>query len=221
MKTRFALALLLAGLAWAEPLEMILERMNQNARTARSFAASLQWTEYTDVLGLSEVSTGEIRLMKKGASTIGVVDFKSPNEKKAIFLPGKLQQYLPKANLLQEYDLGKHARLVDRYLILVFGVSGNDLKRDYQVTAGGEETIGGVRTTRLELVPRDKESRDLLSKMELWIPVGQAYAIQQKVTEPNQDYNLWVYTNVQINPNLPESAFTFTPPPGVERKVVK
>lgn len=221
MKARSACLLLLALPAAAEPLEAILERMNQNARTARSFSANLKWTEYTDVLGLTETSTGEIRLMKKASSTIGVVDFKAPNEKKAIFLPGKLQQYLPKANLLQEYDLGKHAKLVDRYLILVFGVSGNDLKRDYQLTAAGEETIGGVRTTRLELVPKDKESRELLSKMELWIPLGQAYAIQQKVTEPNKDYNLWVYTNVQINPNLPESAFTFVPPAGVERKLVK
>ena len=212
---------MLAPLGAAEPLETILERMNQNARTAKSFTADVKWTDYTAVLDLSEVSTGEIRLSKKGSSTIGIVDFKSPNEKKAIFTPGKLQQFLPKANLLEEYQLGKQAKLVDRYLLLVFGVAGNDLKKDYQVTAGGEESIGGVRTTRMELVPKDKEGRDLMAKMELWIPEGQAYAIQQKVTAPNKDYNLWVYTNVKLNPNLPESAFTFTPPAGVQRKVVK
>lgn len=215
------LALLLAPFAAAEPLDTLLERMNQSAKTAKSFTADLHWTHYTAVLDLKEESTGEIRLQKKGANTIGIVDFKSPNEKKAIFAPGTFQQYLPKANVLEVYELGKQAKMVDRYLLLVFGVSGNDLKKDYQLTLAGEETVAGVRTTRIALVPKDKEAKDLIAKLELWIPEGQTYAVQQKVTAPNNDYDLWLYSNIKLNADLPDSAFTFTPPAGVQKKVLK
>ncbi len=213
--------LLLAPLGAAESLDSLLDRMNQSAKEAKSFTADLHWTHYTAVLDLKEESTGEIRLQKKGSNTLGIVDFKAPNEKKAIFAPGTFQQYLPKANVLEVYQLGKQAKLVDKYLLLVFGVSGNDLKKDYQVKFGGEETLGGVKTTRIELTPKEKEAKDLVAKLELWIPEGKTYAIQQKVIAPSNDYDLWVYSNVKINPDLPDSAFTFTPPAGVQKKILK
>ena len=219
---RIASALLLfAPLGTAEPLDALLNRMNQSAKSSKSFTADLHWTHYTAVLDLKEESTGEMRLEKKGSNTIGIVDFKAPNQKTAIFVPGTFQQYLPKANVLEVYELGKQAKLVDKYLLLVFGVSGNDLKKDYQVKLGGDETVAGVKTTRIELTPKEKEAKDLVAKLELWIPEGQTYAIQQKVTAPSKDYDLWVYSNVKINPDLPESAFTFTPPAGVQKKVLK
>jgi outer membrane lipoprotein-sorting protein len=48
--------------------------------------------------------------------------------------------------------------------------------------------------------------------------MGQTYAIQQKVTEPNGDYNLWLYSDAKLNPDLPDSAYDFVPPANVIRE---
>ena len=70
-------------------------------------------------------------------------------------------------------------------------------------------------------MPKDKEAKKLVSMVELWIPVGQTYAVQQKVTEPNGDFNLWMYGDAKLNPSLPDSAYDFVAPANATREVFK
>jgi outer membrane lipoprotein-sorting protein len=78
-----------------------------------------------------------------------------------------------------------------------------------------------MKTTRLELVPKDKKARDLASKIEMWIPVGQTYAVQVKTTAPNGDARTWLYEDAKLNPGLPDSAYDFLAPAGTHREVRK
>ena len=83
-----------------------------------------------------------------------------------------------------------------------------------------EETVNGIKATKLELIPKDKKARDYVAKIELWIPIGQSYAIQQRVTQPNGDFDLQIYNDAKLNPPLPSSAFDFVAPPGTKQKVM-
>lgn len=218
---RFAVFALASSLAYAEPLETILTRMDAAAKTSNSFSANVKWQEYTRVLKTTDEQTGALKLKKNKGRVVGRLDIEKPSPFIWHFSGDNWEKYLPKANVVQVYQVSKLAKSGDQYLLLVFGLTGAELKKTYDVTLGGEEPIGSIKTTRLELMPKDKEARKLVSKVELWIPVGQTYAIQQKVTEPNGDYNLWMYDDAKLNPALPDSAFTFVAPANATREVFK
>lgn len=219
--TRAFILVLAAGLMQAEPLETILARMDSAARTSNAFSANVRWQEYTKVLKSTDEQTGALKLKKSKGRVVGRLDIEKPSAFTWHFSGDNWEKYLPKANELSVYQASKLAKSADQYLLLVFGLSGAELKKSYELKLGGEETVSGVKATRIELLPKDKEARKLVSMVELWIPAGQTYAIQQKVTEPNGDYNLWIYSEAKLNPNLPDSAYDFVPPANATRTVFK
>jgi outer membrane lipoprotein-sorting protein len=219
--TRFALFVMAAGLLSAEPLETILARMDAAAKTSNSFTANVKWQEYTKVLKSTDTQLGALKLKKFKGRVMGRLDISDPAPFTWHFFGDIWEKYQPKAKVISEYQVSKLAKSTDQYLLLVFGQSGVELKKSYDISLGGEETIIGIKTTRIELLPKDKEAKKLVAKVELWIPTDKTYAIQQKVTEPNGDYNLWTYTDAKLNPDLPDSAYSFVAPAGATREVFK
>jgi outer membrane lipoprotein-sorting protein len=219
--TRFLLFALTAGLVVGEPLESILARMDGAAKTSNAFAANVRWQEYTKVLQSTDEQSGVLKLKKSKGRVMGRLDIEKPTPFTWHFSGDNWEKFLPKANVLSVYQISKLAKSTDQYLLLAFGLSGAELKKSYDLKLGGEETVGGVKATRLELIPKDKEARKLVAMVELWIPVDKTYAVQQKVTEPNGDYNLWMYGDAKLNPGLADSAYDFVPPANVKREVFK
>ncbi|MEO5922244.1 MAG: hypothetical protein ABIR70_00300 [Bryobacteraceae bacterium] len=219
--TRFVLFALAAGLLSAEPLETILGRMDATAKTANSFSANVKWQEYTKVLKSTDTQVGSLKLKKVKGRVMGRLDITEPAAFTWHFFGDIWEKYIPKANVISEYQVTKLAKSTDQYLLLVFGLSGVELKKTYDLKLGGEETIGGIKTTRIELVPKDKDARKVVAQVELWIPLEKTYAVQQKVMEPNGDYNLWSYSDAKLNPDLPDAAYSFVAPAGASREVFK
>ena len=48
----------------------------------------------------------------------------------------------------------------------------------------------------------------------MWVPEGESVPIQVKVTRTSGDYNEALYSDVQMNPPLPDSAFELKLPAG-------
>jgi len=222
---RFAL---LASLAWtglhAEALNDILARMDVSARNFKTFSAKMKRTEYTKILNDTEVVEGARRVKRTNGQTVGIVELFGKNPQ-TIRLSGKTAEvYYPDAKRVESWDagkLGKMGKQVDQLLLLGIGVSSSDLRHDYDVTAGATETIGGTKTTRLVLIPKDNDLRKHAEKIELWIPEDESVPIQVKVTRTSGDYDLAVYSDIQMNPPLPDSAFELKLPAGVKRVTVK
>lgn len=209
----------------AETLEAVLGRMDQAARTTRSISADFTRTEYIAIFGDSTKATGHMNLRRNGTETQGVVEFKTPDVYTAHFPGGgKFEKYLPAAKLLEIYDLGERGNMVDQYLLLGFANSTDELRKDYEVAMGGEETLNGRKATRIVLTPKSEKVREEIAKIELWIAEGQSTATQVKLSRPSRrgdaDYYLFEYTGVKVNPDLPDSAFEFRAPSGTDRKEI-
>lgn len=131
-----------------------------------------------------------IKLKRTGDRVIGRLDIVNPSIFTWHFGRDTAEKYLPKANMLEVWRIAKLPQAVSVAIGLVFGISGAEMRKSFDVTVGGEETIDGVAITRLELVPKNKDVRIRVAKAELWIPTGQAYSIRQKLTAPNGDYNV-------------------------------
>ena len=137
-----------------------------------------------------------------------LVEFKQPEVKKLLVVGAKAQLYLLKnPNEVQEYDLTRKFRgMFDQFLLLGFGSNSRDLRDAYTVELGqpASETIGGEKTTKIELTPKSQEMLATLKKSELWISDSKGIAVQQKMYTGGGDYILATYTNMVVNPSLPD-----------------
>ena len=208
----------------AEALNDILARMDQSARNLRTFSAKMKRTEYTRVLNDKEDTDG-LRLVKRAnGQTVGIVQFFGKNPQTIRFAGRTVEVYYPDAKRVEVYDAGKFGKIgkqVDQLLLLGIGVPAADLRRDFDITAGGAETIGGKSTTRVQLVPKDNDLKKQAEKIEMWIAEGESVPLQVKVTRTSGDYNQAIYSDVQVNPALPDSSFELKTSPDVKRVIVK
>ena len=226
--TRFARFVTLAALSGivlrAEALNDILARMDQSARSLRTFSAKMKRTEYTKVLNDKDETEG-LRLVKRAdGKTIGIVQFFGKNPQTLRFAGKTVEVYYPDAKLVEVYDAGKFGKMgkqVDQLLLIGIGVPSADLRHDFDITAGGTETIAGKLTTRIQLIPKDSDLKKQAEKIEMWVPQGESVPIQVKVTRTSGDYNEAIYSDIQMNPTLPDSAFELNLPADVKRKNVK
>jgi len=226
--TTFVRLVFLAALAGmslrAESLNDILERMDQSARNLRTFSAKMKRTEYTKVFNGKEESDG-LRLVKRAnGQTIGIVQFFGKNPQTVRFAGKTVEVYYPEAKRVEVYDAGKFGKMgkqVDQLLLIGIGVTSTDLRRDFEIKAGAAETIGGTSTTRIDLAPKDNDLKKQVEKIEMWIAEKESVPVQIKVTRTSGDYNQAVYSDVQMNPSLPDSAFELKTPSDVKRVNVK
>ena len=216
-------SVVLTGLR-AEALTDILARMDQSARNFKTFTAKIKRTEYTKVLNDKDETEGARRLKRANGQTIGMVEFYGKNPQTIRFAGKTAEIYSPNAKQVDVYDasrFGKMGKQVDQLLLLGIGVTSADLRRDFAIAAGGTESVGGKHTTRLELIPKDKDLKKQAEKIELWIPDGDSVPLQSKVTRTSGDYDQILYSDIQMNPTLPDSAFELNVPPNVKRVNVK
>lgn len=208
MIARIVLAVALAGLARADSADDVLARLDNTAKTFKSYSAAIKKVDYIKKIDDRYDSSGVIRLQKTKNGISGIIDFSSDLDPRVFHIDGtKLQKYLPKANETQEGDLRKYAATLDQALLLGFGVTRAEILRDYDVKAGGDEKVDAINTTRIVLTPKSAEFLKVAKTIELWIPYGAGYAVRMKETAPNGDYQLGMFSAVLLNPSLPKSAF--------------
>jgi outer membrane lipoprotein-sorting protein len=218
VRTFLAIFALCSASACAEPLADVLARMDRSAQSFRSLTGKMHRIQFTAVLSETSAMDGSLRLKRgtKGATT-GVVEFQPPDPR-TVFVNGKnIQIYYPKANTVEFYDASKYVSNIDQFLLLGFGTTSAELMKSYDAKSGGVEAIGGKMCTRVELTPKTAQMKQLITKIELWIPEGDSNPLREKVTEPSKNYELVDYSDVQLNPSLPESAFELRLPAGVKK----
>lgn len=207
-------AALLAS-ARAETLDQTLARMDRTAETFKGVKASLRQTQHLAVINDDNVNIGTLLLKRSRRDVRVLVHLTSPDDKTIALSGNKVEMYLPKLKTVQEYNFG--SQTVEKFLGLGFGASGSELKADYSITALGDDPAAPEKTARLELIPKDKQVLHQFPKIELWIPESKGYPVQEKFYETGGDYMLIVYSDIALNPSLPDSAFKLLLPKGVKR----
>jgi len=194
----------------ADLLSAVLARMDQTASKFKGLKADIRKVAHTEVINVDDIDVGTI-MVKRGVRSRDLhmlVEFKQPEVKKLLVVGGKAQLYLLKnPNEVQEFDLTRKFRgMFDQFLLLGFGSNSADLRDAYTVSLGqpASETVGGEKTTKIELIPKSPEMLATLKKSELWISDSKGIAVQQKMYTGGGDYILATYTNMAVNPSLPD-----------------
>jgi outer membrane lipoprotein-sorting protein len=218
----FVVCLVLAGPAVLrasdDNLQQVLARMDKAASDFKSMTAHVTYVTHTDVLNENDTETGTVtlRIVQPGEVQVKV-EFTAPDPKIVTIEKRRVQEYFPKINTLQVFDLTKHGPQLDKFLMTGFGISGTELAKDYDVSVLGAENRNGQPVVHLQLIPKVAEARQYVKKLDLWIPAqGDPYPSQEKILEPSDDYRLVTYSQLKINPPLQTDALELKLPPGVK-----
>lgn len=202
-----------------QTLEQTLARMDQAALRFKSLSANVEYVQHMEIIHEDDGQTGTILVKRASKKDLHVkISIEKPDPKITLADGSKVQVYYPRSAEIQELVLGHRKALVDQILTLGFGGGSKELQSDYDVKLGGAEKVAGESATRLELVPKSKDLLDQWKRIDLWISDKTGNALQQKFYERGKDYTLITYTNVQQNPDIPDTAFKLDVPKGTVKK---
>jgi len=212
------------ALTRADSLNDVLQRIDQSAVKFRSMSANFKLTEYTDLFQETTVQEGTFKMLKSGKDKYALLADFTGRDPHTFHASGhQAEMYYPKANTEEIYDTRKFAKAIDQYLFVGFGTSAAELKKTYNVTLGGPETVDGLKTTRIDLTPISQEAKTLFDQIQLWIPDGKGNPIQEKMIsgKAGKDYKLFKYDNLKIisisDPAPSPADFELKVPAGVRR----
>ena len=204
-------SLLLSVAAWPQSnsagLDRVLAQMDTTAKNFRSTEASFVWDQYQKVIDETDTQKGKIYFRRQDSETQMAADIAEPDKKYVLYSGGKVQVYQPKIDQVTEYNPGKNRNNLESFLVLGFGGSGHDLLKSYDVKYLGSETVNGIETVKLELIPKSLKLRNNIARILLWIDPARGVSVQQQFVEPSGDYRLAKYSDIQVNQKLPDNAF--------------
>jgi len=200
-------------------LDAVLKKMDAVANTFRSAQATFEWDTYEKVIDeVDDYETGaiyyrrtgkenEIEMMAEVKMAGSSMQSLKPEPKFVLYSGGKVRMYQPKIDQVTEIDLGKHPDFAS-YVVLGFGGSGQDLQKLFDITYAGPETIDGVATAKLQLAPKSESVRNMYKQILLWIDLEKGISLQQQFFQPDGNYRLAKYTNIQVNgKKIPDEVF--------------
>ena len=188
-------------------LNSVLAGMNASAGKFKSAEAAVEFETYESVVQEKTLQKGRIYFRKTSKGVQAAFDLTSPAPKQVVFDGKYVTMCEPRIDQCTQRDVSKNKADVESFLSLGFGASGDELRKSYEVTLGGWEPIEGVRTARLELVPKNEKLRQTYSKIVLWLEPDKGVLLQQKFNESSGNYRLTRYSNMKLNSGLPEDAF--------------
>jgi outer membrane lipoprotein-sorting protein len=201
---RFLVPLLLALVAQATlaaaDLPTVLSRMNAVSAQFQGMTAKISWTKYTKLVDDTDVEAGDLWVKKDSKGQVQLrIAFTEPIRKQIRIEKTTVEMFNEAINQIEEYDLKAKGNQLYEGLLLGYGVSGDDLKKRYDIKIAAEEPIDGQSTIRLDMIPKDAEDRTAGKSVQMWISTQTWQPIQQKALEHSGDYRLISYAGVRIN----------------------
>jgi outer membrane lipoprotein-sorting protein len=199
-------------------LQMVFQRMDKAAATFKGLTANVTRIAHEGTIGEEEKDIGTIAVkLPKPHDLHILLDIKEQDPKTVEVSGSKVRIYYPKANEIQDMDFGRaHRAQMEQFLKLGFGSTSRDLQDGFKVELGGPDKVDGKDTTRIVLTPKSQDLAAQFPKFELWISDTTGIAVQQKFYQPGNTYNVATYSNMQLNPAIPDSAVRLNPPKGVK-----
>jgi len=208
MKRTFSLLILALMPAAAQQAREILARLDRFAPTFTAARAAIRSVSHTAAIDEDETELGVLAIKKYGPGKLRFrVDFNGENAFTVVLGDRLAEIYRPKIDEIQQYDIRKYRDMAEKMFLLGFGTAGRELAANYDIREVRSENVESQVSTHLELAPKSAEVRRQLAKVELWISEKNSCPLQQKFWYPDGSFRTVTFSGLQINPNLPSSAF--------------
>jgi outer membrane lipoprotein-sorting protein len=189
------------------PLDCVLRKMDESAANFQTAKADFVWDQYQKVVDETFTQKGTVYYRREGKAIEMMVEIKQPDTISVLYKDGKLQMYRRKIEQVMEYPASNNRNEIESYLVLGFGGSGQDLTKSFEVSYLGEEAVGGLRSAKLQLIPKNEKVRKNFSKILLWIDLSNAISVQQEFFLPEGDSRTAKYFSVQLKGKIGNDVF--------------
>ncbi|NUQ29780.1 MAG: outer membrane lipoprotein-sorting protein [Acidobacteriaceae bacterium] len=181
--------------------------MDAAAAKFQSATADLRWDNYERVVRETTTQTGIIYFRKKGNATDMGAVIQKPAKKVVAYTGGQLKLYEPNIDQLTLIDTSKNQSQVESFLTLGFGGSGTALEKQWTITSQGTETIDGVQTAKLDLVPKQESVKNTFTHAVIWVDPARGVSLKQQFFTPSGDQRINFYTNIKLNGKVDTKPF--------------
>jgi outer membrane lipoprotein-sorting protein len=196
----------LAG-AQSASLESVLKKMDATAANFQTAEADFVFDQYQSVVDEHDIQKGTVYYRRSGQQIEMMAEFSDPDRKFVLYKDGKLQIYQPKIERVMEYTTGANHQEIEGFLVLGFGGSGEALKKAFDVTYQGEESIDNISTAKLQLIPKSEKIRGNFPQIILWIDLNRGISVQQKLVQTQGDYRIAKYSNIKVPAKINNDVF--------------
>ncbi len=197
-------------------LDQVISKLDQAGRTFKTLEASIQRTKVTVLVNDKSTDSGKMYVARQGNANRLKLEFKAPTEQSVLIDQGKILLYYPRLKQAQEYVVGKDSDKAAGFLLVGFGQSGADIKKDYVVSLAGSEMINGQKTTMIELKPKAPKLAAQIKSIVLWLDEQRWVPVQMKHNEASGDYQILTLTSSKLNGSLSNSVFSLKLPKDVK-----
>lgn len=185
-------------------LDEVLRQMDAASEKFQSAEATFRWDLYDHLVKETTTQTGTIYFKKQGSATVMGAKVVSPKIQILEFRNGVFRLFEPGTNHL---TIVKNQPQMDSFLTLGFGASGKDLLKAWTVSDLGDEVVDGVKTAKLDLVPKDPAVHNNCTHMTIWVDPARGISLKQSFYMPSDDYRTAVYNGIKYNQPINEAAY--------------
>jgi outer membrane lipoprotein-sorting protein len=198
--------------AFAQPkpghIDEVLREMDAASARFKSAEADFRWELYERVVKqVTTVQTGTIYFVKEGANTQMGARIDSPAPKFLDFREGTLRIFDPGPDHLTTVSSKQNQAQIEAFLTLGFGGSGRDLAKTWTISDLGAESIDGVETAKLDLVPKDPSVRNNCTHIIIWVDASRGISLKQEFFMPSEDTRTSYYSNIRLNDKIDEKKY--------------
>jgi outer membrane lipoprotein-sorting protein len=183
-------------------LDEVLRQMDASSAKFKSAEADFRYDLFERVVKQTTSQTGITYILKNGTKTEMGAKFITPAPKFLDFRDDLFRMYEPDTNHLTTFSSGKNRSQIESFLTLGFGASGKDLARAWTISDLGMETIDGVETAKLDLVPKDANVHQNVTHIIVWIDPVRDVALKQEFFLPSDDTKTCFYTSIRLNQKI-------------------
>jgi hypothetical protein len=197
----------------ADDLDKLIAKLDASAKTFASAQADIVWDNIQPQPVFdkdSQVGAVIFARGKDGQMQVAVhikTDNGKPVEKDLSYAGGIGKMYEPGIKQMQVFKVGDKSGQLEAFLTLGFGGSGQDLKKNWEITYAGTEAVNGVQAAKLQLVPHDPAVAKTTPKVLLWVDMDKGVALKQQRFQTDGNYVVFTYSNIELNKKVPSNAF--------------
>jgi outer membrane lipoprotein carrier protein len=189
-----------------KPLDELVAGIQESYDRAKDFKA--EFVQETTIKSIDKVEREEGMVYFKKPKKM-LWDYSKPKSKRMVINPTKAWLYIPQDNTVYIQDAKK---VFSSQLIIRFLTGVGRLKDDFYVCYADSHGTDAKGNYVLELKPSAAAAG--IAKLHLTVDKEYYHIIGCSLQDIYGNLTLITFRNIQINTDLDDSLFSFTPPPG-------
>ena len=194
--------------------DQILARMQEAAKKISTIRASIEQMKRYDIGGKPETYRGILIFKHAGRSDWLRINY--DNTQQVSVDPSKIVLYQPKINQAIVTTRGQLAAKNQEFAFFSapYSLTSAQMKQRYDIVHTGDEQVGGVNTSVLQLTPKQQSA---VKQMKWWVSQASWLPVKSEMIDSRSgDITTFTMGNMEINPKIADSEFKIKFAPGTK-----